>query len=219
MGAENLGEAVIVDIAVNGLKPSLKQTVIQKSPKTFEQLRNSLEIATNVAECAKTMKSAVKQEVSQVMAVTPNSMPTQNFEERQETRQYRQDYVCFGCGKSCTNRRLCPAFNVKCFKCDRVGHFKEVCGLNLRSYPRSNNRQPHPSQGRNFNSRHPNSSAKGHKPIQSLGRHSSKRQKRQAQTPRTLKNSTSFGKNKNKQQNKIPEIAQLMNLSGNKNAN
>ncbi|VDI19529.1 Hypothetical predicted protein [Mytilus galloprovincialis] len=52
MGVENLGEVVIVDIAGNGLQPSLKQTVIQKSPKTFEKLRNSLEIATNVAECA-----------------------------------------------------------------------------------------------------------------------------------------------------------------------
>ncbi|CAC5426199.1 Retrovirus-related Pol polyprotein from transposon 297 [Mytilus coruscus] len=145
MGAENLGEAVIVDIAVNGLQPSLKQTVIQKSPKTFEELRNSLEIATNVAECAssntpctsqdinamfssflESMKSAVKQEVSEVMAVTPHPTQTQNYPERQETRQYKQEYVCFGCGKSCTNRRLCPAFNVKCFKCDRVGHFKEA---------------------------------------------------------------------------------------------
>ncbi|CAC5411630.1 unnamed protein product [Mytilus coruscus] len=118
MGAKNLGEAVIVDIAVNGLQPSLKQTVIQKSPKTFEELRNSLEIATNVAECAssntpctsqdinamfssflETMKSAFKQEVFEVMAVTPHSTQTQNYPERQETRQYRQEYVCFGCGK------------------------------------------------------------------------------------------------------------------------
>ncbi|CAC5363300.1 unnamed protein product [Mytilus coruscus] len=117
MGAENLGEAVIVDIAVNGLQPSLKQTVIQKSPKTFEELRNSLEIATNVAECAssntpctsqdinamfssflESMKSAVKQEVSEVMAVTPHPTQTQNYPERQETRQYKQEYVCFGCG-------------------------------------------------------------------------------------------------------------------------
>ncbi|CAG2245805.1 unnamed protein product [Mytilus edulis] len=116
-------------------------------------------ITDNFQQDIETMKSAVKQEVTEVMAVTPHSMPTQNFQERQVPTQYRQDYVCFGCGKSCTNRRLCPAFNVKCFKCDRVGHFKEVCGLNLRSYPRSNNRQPHPSQSRNFNSRHPNSSA------------------------------------------------------------
>ncbi|CAC5400200.1 unnamed protein product [Mytilus coruscus] len=101
MGAENLREAVIVDIAVNGLQPSLKQTVIQKSPKTFEELRNSLEIATNVAECAssntpctsrdinamfssflESMKSAVKQEVSEVMAVTPHPTETQNYPER-----------------------------------------------------------------------------------------------------------------------------------------
>ncbi|CAC5375580.1 unnamed protein product [Mytilus coruscus] len=178
----------------------LQQTSIEKSPKTFEELRNSLEIATNVAECASSntpctsqdinamfssfldsMKSAVKQDVSEVMAVPPHSTQTQNYPKRQKTRQYRQEYVCFGCGKSCTNRRLCPAFNVKCFKCDRVGHFKE-----------------------------------GHEPIQSLGRHSSKKQKRQAQTPLSFKTPTSFGKNKNTQQNKIPEIAQLMNLSGNK---
>ncbi|XP_076116008.1 uncharacterized protein LOC143083618 isoform X2 [Mytilus galloprovincialis] len=167
-----LGESTIVELALNGLLPHLKASVTQSDPKTYNELRQAIDIAINVTECHNhsvpstkvnnvphvpattenpatasgttdinsllssfidSMKTVVRQEV---MALTPNR-------DNREERQFSQ-VPCRGCGKSCSTRRQCPAYNVRCFSCDNIGHYKEVCEQNDRKKQQyQNNRYRH----------------------------------------------------------------------------
>ncbi|CAC5413983.1 unnamed protein product [Mytilus coruscus] len=182
-----LGESTIVELALNGLLPHLKASVTQSDPKTYNELRQTIDIAINVTEChthsipsAKSnnvpattenpatasssndinsllssfidsVKTVVRQEV---MALTPNR-------DNREERQFSQ-VPCRGCGKSCRTRRQCPAYNVRCFSCDNIGHYKEVCEQNERKKQQNqNNRYRRPQQNfqqrrSNFNQGHMN---------------------------------------------------------------
>ncbi|CAG2216293.1 unnamed protein product [Mytilus edulis] len=140
--------------------PGENASVTQSDPKTYNELRQAIDIAINVTECHNhsvpstkvnnvphvpattenpatasgttdinsllssfidSMKTVVRQEV---MALTPNR-------DNREERQFSQ-VPCRGCGKSCSTRRQCPAYNVRCFNCDNIGHYKEVCEQNDR---------------------------------------------------------------------------------------
>ncbi|CAC5392996.1 unnamed protein product [Mytilus coruscus] len=46
-----LGESTIVELALNGLLPHLKASVTQSDPKTYNELRQAIDIAINVTEC------------------------------------------------------------------------------------------------------------------------------------------------------------------------
>ncbi|VDH94974.1 Hypothetical predicted protein [Mytilus galloprovincialis] len=46
-----LGESTIVELALNGLLPHLKASVTQRDPKTYNELRQAIDIAINVTEC------------------------------------------------------------------------------------------------------------------------------------------------------------------------
>ncbi|CAG2216284.1 unnamed protein product [Mytilus edulis] len=67
------------------------------------------------------------------MALTPNR-------DNREERQFSQ-VPCRGCGKSCSTRRQCPAYNVRCFSCDNIGHYKEVCEQTTEKQQYQNNRK------------------------------------------------------------------------------
>lgn len=45
-----------------------------------------------------------------------------------ERRENRPNQRC----KFCKIRKQCPAFKVKCFHCDIIGHYKEVCEHKMR---------------------------------------------------------------------------------------
>ncbi|CAC5365732.1 unnamed protein product [Mytilus coruscus] len=166
-GAAELPESAIIELAINGMSQNLKPHVVSHDPKTFDELRRSVEIANNVINCkphqtqnnycshnfnnscthshnnssnisanditqlcsslAESFKSVVRQEV---MSMQPKSQ----YQGRQqyERREHRQGDRCRGCGKFCKIRRQCPAFKVKCFHCDRIGHYKEVCEQKMR---------------------------------------------------------------------------------------
>ena len=42
---------------------------------------------------------------------------------------------CLGCGGACRDRVTCPAHNVKCHKCQKVGHYGRVCLKSTASQP------------------------------------------------------------------------------------
>ncbi|CAC5388684.1 unnamed protein product [Mytilus coruscus] len=50
-GAQNISEQTIVGLCKNGLNPDIKPFVVGKDPKTINELREAIYLATSVAEC------------------------------------------------------------------------------------------------------------------------------------------------------------------------
>ncbi|CAC5379960.1 unnamed protein product [Mytilus coruscus] len=50
-GAAELSESAIIELAINGMTQNLKPHVVSHDPKTFDELRRSVEIANNVINC------------------------------------------------------------------------------------------------------------------------------------------------------------------------
>ena len=50
MGADNLSETAIVDLAINGLQSNLRTFVVGRDPKSFEDLRKAIDIGSNVID-------------------------------------------------------------------------------------------------------------------------------------------------------------------------
>ncbi|VDI07259.1 Hypothetical predicted protein [Mytilus galloprovincialis] len=68
-----LGESTIVELALNGLLPHLKASVTQSDPKTYNELRQAIDIAINVTECHNhSVPSTKVNNVPQVPATTEN---------------------------------------------------------------------------------------------------------------------------------------------------
>ncbi|XP_052083209.1 uncharacterized protein LOC127720584 [Mytilus californianus] len=68
-----LGESTIVELALNGLLPHLKASVTQSDPKTYNELRQAIDIAINVTECHNhSIPSTKSNNVPQVPATTEN---------------------------------------------------------------------------------------------------------------------------------------------------
>ncbi|CAC5372927.1 unnamed protein product [Mytilus coruscus] len=167
VGAAELPESVIIQLAINGMSQNLKPHVVSHDPKTSDELRRSVEIANNVINCkphqtqnnycshnfnnscchshnnssnmsanditqlcsslSQSFKSVVRQEV---MSMQPK--PQYQGRQQYERREQRQGDRCRRCGKFCKIRRQCQAFKVKCFHCDRIDHYKEVCEQKMR---------------------------------------------------------------------------------------
>ena len=183
VSVDDISERAIVQLAINGMKSDIKYFVVGREPKSFEELRHSIELATSVANCqaqnnvnvntcnlsntnssntnssnlsasdintlcltlADSLKSMVRQEV---MALAPQSQSQNQYGRNRQS----QSQSCRGCGKSCKVRKHCPAFRAKCFYCERIGHYKEVCEQKQREQT-PNPRIRH-TQNQHFNSRH-----------------------------------------------------------------
>jgi hypothetical protein len=63
------------------------------------------------------VESPVEQELLALFRRAIGGMPPQ--------KQAR--YACYGCGRSCPDRRQCPAQNARCNSCGKIGHFASVC--------------------------------------------------------------------------------------------
>lgn len=154
-GAQDLSEQVIVGLTINGLRPALKSFVVGREPKTFQQLRVAINLATNVADCKEKnlttcshvnssnnqtvnvqnidslcsslidkLRTIVKEEVM----VVSKKQTNENRGDTNYRQPPRQQYRCYYCGKSsCRRGRQCRAFNSECFKCKKIGHYKEMC--------------------------------------------------------------------------------------------
>ena len=53
MGVVDLSQSAIVDLAMNGLKESMRSYVMGREPKTYEELRRAIDVATNISESSK----------------------------------------------------------------------------------------------------------------------------------------------------------------------
>ena len=53
MDAVDLSQSAIVDLAMNGLKESIRSHVMGREPKTYEELRRAIDVATNISESRK----------------------------------------------------------------------------------------------------------------------------------------------------------------------
>lgn len=56
-----------------------------------------------------------------------NNRRDMNQRSRQYEREPREYESCKGCGKSCSIREKCPAFNTKCTYCFKWHHYENVC--------------------------------------------------------------------------------------------
>ena len=144
MGADDLSESAIVDLAMNGLNKTLRTFVVGRDPKTFDELRQAIDIATNVSECNTnnsasatcTSASTSVNDINSMFASFLDSMRTVMQQEvmalkppdRITDQGTQQEFFCRGCGKSCRVRRQCPAYNAKCHSCGIIGHYQDVCG-------------------------------------------------------------------------------------------
>lgn len=107
------------------------------------EVRSVNVLAEKFAEMTRDLSETIFQQVNQLQQQKhqqqQHQQQQQQVQHQQQWRQqkphrhqtnqpmHQQQRRCQGCGKSCTDRTKCPAFNLTCFKCGKIGHIKPVC--------------------------------------------------------------------------------------------
>lgn len=123
------------NIILNGLKPCIRQFVLQQNPGTIQELAQSAKLAQLTVVDNLSLQNSLVAAVNRIesklqdLSVSVATHP-QNSTYRQPTRN------CYFCGRRASHPQTrCPAYGKKCNKCGKLNHFANVC----RSMPRSRN--------------------------------------------------------------------------------
>ena len=122
------------DAFMNGLTSPL----IRIFEKDEQSLVQAVEIADR-RDCAQKQSATMSRKTAMVATeVAVTSFDQQIRPPRSQccsaTHDKDRTNKCFFCGgRLHASRRACPAFNAKCYICDKRGHFPRVCRTNARN--------------------------------------------------------------------------------------
>ncbi|KAL3879836.1 hypothetical protein ACJMK2_032115 [Sinanodonta woodiana] len=133
-----LPQTQIKHIIINGLKPHIRQFVLQQNPETVDDLRQSARLAevttTDSTKEQQTLVAAIQrlEEKLEAMSVAVSSRPEFKHSLRDggqwNKRTRQQTEVCGWCGRfSGHAKQNCPAYGKQCHKCRRFNHFAVAC--------------------------------------------------------------------------------------------
>ena len=147
----DMGEAQLVQAIINGLRPEIRQFVLQRDANTIAEIVSSATLAETtvtpqgntselVAAIARLEKQVQEMSVQMINANTVqqasgDSAPKQGQQPNwYSAGQWQAPRYCAYCGREPHARSRCAADGQTCSRCGKVGHFARVC----RSAPQSN---------------------------------------------------------------------------------
>ncbi|XP_041366947.1 uncharacterized protein LOC121381668 [Gigantopelta aegis] len=129
--AEQHRELLLRDSFINGLlSPLIRQRLLENKTldlQTAYDQAKSLDLAQTNSE-AYTLSSG--NSAATITTPPPNSINNEDQHTSEETEHYAHAATykrCYFCGGSVHNRRMCPAREALCNKCNKKGHFAKVC--------------------------------------------------------------------------------------------
>jgi hypothetical protein len=126
----NMKDDMIRDRIVCGIKePQVKQRLLREEALTLDKAVSICRAAETAQQQLKVIASAEVNQVRQANkggARKPSGHQENNSEKRPENKNAKTEFKCKRCGRS-HERNKCPAFNEKCNKCKKKGHFAKFC--------------------------------------------------------------------------------------------
>ncbi|XP_045167858.1 uncharacterized protein LOC123531142 [Mercenaria mercenaria] len=140
----NIKEDLQVQIALNGLHPSVSSTISTHGPKNLSDVRNLARrltnvshtapiasVISNVADLGNTM-NILTAAVSQLSTIMTNPERCQQPSQGNSPQHRRQqgdssEQACSRCGGRCTSTKSCKAWGKTCSKCGYKNHFANKC--------------------------------------------------------------------------------------------
>ena len=118
-----------VQIALNGLHPTLSSAISTHAPKSLQEVRQLASRLTNIRYAAP-VATATPSSLDNTMSVLSAAVAqlTSVLAGKQDHGRNHTDAVaCRRCGGRCTSFKNCPARQVICPKCHFKGHFESKC--------------------------------------------------------------------------------------------
>ena len=149
----NIPEEQIRHIIVSGLRPHIRQFVLQKQTETIDELRSAAKLAelttidtsTEQAQLRATISSLEQQvqAMSSLVTAALEKKPSDRCDTQQKDHKpiyqpYRYSHRnrCSFCGGEWhQNLKQCPAQGKECHRCHSLNHFAKMCRKTRREVP------------------------------------------------------------------------------------
>ncbi|XP_069133378.1 uncharacterized protein [Argopecten irradians] len=135
-----LSEDQIQQVVINGLKPNIRQFVLQNNPQTIDELRRWAKLGeltvSDENQQHQEVVAAIARLEDQLQALSVQATQTtwKNGRQQSKSSQQQQQRKCSFCGNNWHQQLAnCPARGKTCAKCHKINHFARVC----RSAPRT----------------------------------------------------------------------------------
>ena len=122
------------NIILNGLKPCIRQFVLQQNPGTIQELTQNAKLAQLTVVDNSNVQNSLVAAVSRIesklqdLSVNVATVNSRNPTFRQTKR------TCYFCGRRESHAKTrCPAYGKTCNKCGKQNHFVKVCRTMSRS--------------------------------------------------------------------------------------
>lgn len=143
-------EELKVQIALDGLEPSVKSAISSHGPKTLEDVRilaNRVQASAPVCSTTPMQKDDSLQQILSLLQTLVQQKPVQyRSADRQPPEMSNQrfhqatprpirgrsDNNCYRCGGRSCSKSTCPAMGKTCHFCNKLNHFQSVCRENLK---------------------------------------------------------------------------------------
>ncbi|KAL4222614.1 hypothetical protein ACF0H5_018655 [Mactra antiquata] len=141
-----ISDELQVQIALNGLHPSINSAISSHGPKTLTEVRNLARRLINVRNTPPSVNQVSPWEdqfriltnaVAQLTTVVSNqnqehSSWSQRNQPARHPPQMQRKETCSRCGGRCTSLKSCRALGKTCDKCGFKNHFKSQCRTGRR---------------------------------------------------------------------------------------